>query len=206
MSPAFSRCVRTISRARKRRREGRNGRREDGEESVWILHRGLNVVLRDNRCSTPPLLFFFPRRCFCARHAKKFFLSRRCQNRTGGGRDLIYRGGGISSFSIAALPQRGRYRRDIHPQIKFLLDELSSRGFIFSACAVIGLDICFRCKGPCQREREREDLGRTFEATFRWIQRTDTSGVVVCCRYLEYRVTRCWLARKRYIIRRHLDV
>lgn len=102
VSPAFSRCVRTISRARKRRREGRNGRREDGEESVWILYRGLNVVLRDNRCSTPPLLFFFPHRCFCARHAKKFFLSRRCQNRTGGGRDLIYRGGGISSFSIAA--------------------------------------------------------------------------------------------------------
>lgn len=86
-------------------KEGRSGRREDEEESVWILHRGLNYRAPPRQQMfhpSPPL--FFSHRCFCARHAKKFFpLTTTLSKSNGGEEDLIYRGGGISSFSIAAI-------------------------------------------------------------------------------------------------------
>lgn len=77
VSPAFSRCVRTISRARKRRREGCTEERK--KRSLSGFSPWLNA---SKTTDVPPSSSFFSLRSFRARHAKKFFLSRRCQNRT----------------------------------------------------------------------------------------------------------------------------
>lgn len=92
-------------------KEGRSGRREDEEESVWILHRGLNVLLRDNRCSTPPLLFFSLTAVSAHATRKNSFLSRqRCQNRTGGRKVLFIEEEGSLLFPSPPSPLQ-RYRR-----------------------------------------------------------------------------------------------